>query len=892
VSADVRATVQAAPSPDGFGLTEAEVERRRAAGQGNSALPPSGRTYAEIVRENVFTFINNVLFLLAAALILVGRPVDAIVSVGVVLLNVSVSVVQEVRAKRLLDRIALLTRPTATVVRDGQERSVPPEGLVVGDVVRASPGDQIVLDGAVLDGRMEVDESLLTGESDAIGKGPGDPVYSGTFCVGGGAHYTVQRVGTASLANQITAGARSFRRVLTPLQRQVNLVVRIVLLIVVYLQLLVVLDDLLELVPVPQAVAQATVLAGLVPNGLFVSIAVAYALGAVRLIRSGALVQQSNAIESLSSVDVLCLDKTGTLTANRLVMRDVSALPGWGGTEADVRGILGVVTASAAQRNKTSAAILAACPGQARPVAAEVPFSSARKWSAVAFDAVPGGHDGAGPAPTPSPVVRDAAPQGCMSQPRHASAAGAATPAALRGVYVLGAPEMLRPAISAEAWTPLAEEASRLAGTGLRVLLLAYHPTVSGLGAAGAGDGAGDGARLPAPLTPLGLISLADELRPEAGETLAAFLRLGVRPKIISGDNPETVAALARQAGLSGDLTLVTGTELDALSDGALGELAEATTVFGRITPQQKERLVGALRARGHYVAMIGDGVNDVLALKRADLGIAMQSGAQATRSVAGIVLTDDSFAALVPAVAEGQRIVNGMQAILKLFLTRIATEALLIVSALAVGPFPLALRHTAVLAMVTAGVPAFCLALWARPGRHEGSLGWETTRFVVPAAVLSSLIGVLVWCGVLVRRLLQEVDVPSASPLIVPMLEAAASRGPAQTALTVFLVLVGLLLIVFVAPPTPWWTGAVATTDDRKPALLAALLLLLFLTGFAIPPVRELYALHPLEPIEWTIVALAALAWLVLVRYTWRHRLLARFLNLDVPGDPTGHSP
>jgi cation-transporting ATPase E len=261
-----------------LGLSEQEVRSRRAQGQGNTPPPPTGRTYSRILRENVFTFINNVLFFLGFALVLVGRPMDALISVGIVTINVAVSVVQEVRAKRTLDRIALLTRPKATVVRAGQEYVVPPEELVLGDLLKVGPGDQVLLDGAVLQGKMQVDESQLTGESDLIPKGPGDQVLSGSYCVNGGAFCVAEKVGQASFANQLTVSARAYRRVLTPLQSHINLTIRVILFMVVYLELLIVANGLVKAIPLPEGVQQATVIAGLVPNGLFVSISVAYAL--------------------------------------------------------------------------------------------------------------------------------------------------------------------------------------------------------------------------------------------------------------------------------------------------------------------------------------------------------------------------------------------------------------------------------------------------------------------------------------------------------------------------------------------------------------------------------------------------------------------------------------
>ena len=849
----------AAPAgSDVDGLSEEEARARRARGLGNGAPPPTGRSYRQIIGENVLTFINVSLFLLGLALVLLGRPTDALVSTGVVALNVLVSVVQEVRAKRTLDHITLLTRPQATVVRDGRERAISPADLVVGDVLVVGPGDQIVVDGRVVgDGRMDVDESQLTGESDLVPKVAGALVYSGSFCVTGRARYAAERVGAQSVASQITAGARAFRRVLTPLQREVYLVIRAVLVIVAYIELLLLTRALITGTDPAHSVQNATIIASLVPNGLFLSIAVAYALAAVRIVRHGVLVQQSNAIESLSEVDTLCLDKTGTLTANRLHVEDVRP---FGLTEAAVGRVLGVLAASGRSGNKTSAAIAAAYPARPRRAVAEIPFSSARKWSAVAFDdagATGDGGDGGGGDDDEPPV---------------------------RGIYALGAPEMLRPSLATTgagaSWDEIAAQARTLTNRGLRVLLVAHAPTTTL-------EDHGDATRLPGGLTPLGLVSLSDELRPEARAALAAFITAGVRPVIISGDDPDTVAALARQAGLGadgGDLGLVSGLDLATMDEAAFAAAAAASTVFGRITPQQKERLVRVLRARGAYVAMIGDGVNDVLSLKAANLGIAMQSGSQATRGVADLVLLDDSFAALVPAVAEGQRIVNGMRHILTLFLTRIASVGLVILSALVVGEFPLALRQGSLVTLLSVGVPSVFLVLWARPGpAPAGPVGGRLARVVLPPVVLSGALSLLVFYGALLSHLAR-----AGAPLRhVAQAQAQLTRispsdlTTAQTALVSFLVLSGLLLVVFAEPPTAWWTGAAALSGEWRPTALAAGLAAAFVAVSLAPPLRALFALSPLGLREIGLVVIALAVWTILVRWAWRGRVLERFLGL-----------
>jgi cation-transporting ATPase E len=860
-----RAPTPTPPSPDlpptpSTGLTDPEAAERRGRGLGNSAPPPTTRTYAQILRENVFTFINNVLFILGLALVAVGRPFDALVSLAVISTNIVVSVVQEVRAKRTLDRIALLTAPTASVVRSGEVRRVAPAELVIGDLVSIEPGDQVVVDGRLADGRLRVDESQLTGESDQVEKAPGDPVYSGSFCVTGGGRYVVEAVGSDSLAGRITVGARTFRRVLTPLQRQINLVIRLVLLLVVYLEVVLVVNAVINLVAPGDAVGDATILAGLVPNGLFVSIALAYALGAVRIARFGALVQQANAIESLSNVTILCLDKTGTLTTNEISFESVVPLEM---PEPELRATLGVLVASQAVRNKTSDAVAAALPAAPQTPSVDVPFSSGRKWSAVVFDAPVGG-----PAEGPA--------EGPVDVPAAGPVGGPAGPS-LRGVYALGAPQMLRPYLADGAWDRVAPPVEDRAAQGLRVLLVAHAAEPEPIDD-------DDAATLPAGMRALGLVVLTDVLRPGAAAILARFIAAGVAPKVISGDDPETVAALARQVGLGPQLRLLSGPEVDAIDDASLPAIAAQTDIFGRITPPQKERLVGALRATGGYVAMIGDGVNDVLSLKKANVAVAMQSGSQATRGVADIVLMNDSFAALAPAVEEGQRIVNGMQGILALFLTRIATLGALIVSSLIIGVFPIALRNASAITAFTVGVPAALLAIWAQPGPLPRlGLGRTLMRFVVPAAVVTSLVGLVLLYGALALRFIEAND-PSLTQAEIDRLLALATPG-AQSVLTSFLVFTGLALVAFVEPPTHWLAVVRPLTKDRRPALLALGLAVAYLVVMAFGTLRAVFALQPLRTIEWGILVVALAVWILVIRPVWRHRLVERFIGLGDAG-------
>ena len=811
------ASVVSAPP---VGLSQEEAAARRARGQGNTMARGTSRTYARLVRDNVLPLVNNIFYVLGVALVALGRYSDALVSVGVVLINVLVSLVQEIRAKRTLDRIALLTRPKATVIRDGSPQAVGPQDIVLGDVLEARPGDQLVVDGTVVGaGSMACDESLLTGESEYVAKRAGDPVYAGSFCVTGSARYEATKVGGQSLAGQITEGARAFRRVTTPLQRDLNLLIRSILLVALFLEVLLAALAAIDNASVAQGVQISVVIVGLVPNGLLVAVAVAYGLGAVRIARHGALVQQANAVESLASVDVLCLDKTGTLTANKIVLHAVRPLAGT--AEADLRRLLGDFAASTPAGNRTSEAIAAACPGQPRRLGGMIPFSSDRKWSALILDEPP-----------------------------------------QTGGYVLGAPEMLAPALPHDLDLQAAEE---WAAQGLRVLLFAAAP---GLQA----PPDPEQASLPPDLQPLGLISFTDKLRPEARETLASFIAAGIRPKIISGDSPETVAALAKQAGLSDDIQAISGLELATLGEAEFAQRAEDATIFGRITPQQKQALVKALRGRGHYVAMIGDGTNDVLSLKGANLGIAMESGSQATRAVADIVLLGDSFAALPRAFAEGQKIVNGMRTNLKLFMTRVVFVALLIVAVGVLGGFPFAPKHASVLTLFTVGIPVIALAAWARPGPPErAALGPALLEFVVPAAVTLTLTALTVYLFYL----------PGARASFL----GGSSLALAQSALTTVAVLGGLVLLVFVQPPVHALEGTGEASGDWRPTLLAIVLALLYAGILATPALREFFDLVPLSAGAYALIAALVAAWGLAMRFIWHAHLFERFLGLESIG-------
>jgi cation-transporting ATPase E len=866
------------------GLTTAEADRRRAAGQGNDVEIKAGRTYGRIVRDNVFNFINNLFYFLGILLLILGKPLDAFAVVFVIGANTVISLFQEIRAKRVMDKMAILLRPRADVVRDGELREIDPAQVVLGDLLRVQPGDQVVVDGPMVgEGRMEVDESLLTGESDLVTKHPGDELMSGSFCMTGGGYYEAAKVGLDSFANQLTAKAKVFKRELTPLQRQVVQIVRVLLIVVIVFEALVWIRNVAGGVPFVESVRMSTVILALIPNGLVLSIALTYALGAVRLLNKDVLVQQFNAVESLSNVDVLCTDKTGTLTSGVIAFEELAPLAA---DEARAARLLGAFAASTTDANRTIEALRTAFPAERLTAAHEAFFSSERKWSGLAFE------DG------------DA-----------------------RGTYVLGAPEMLAPALRAGAdWSGRADD---WAARGLRVVLFAGRTDLLAFGADPDASPS-----LPAELEALALLAFSDELRPGVRQTLEEFSEAGIDVKIISGDNPKTVVALATQAGVQSlqrrqgvdayceslvrtseeaktdaagpadggpaagqaaqgapatpprELAAVSGADLAGMSAQEFAASADEAGIFGRVTPEQKQDLVEALRERGRYVAMIGDGVNDVIALKQANVAVAMQGGSQAARSVGDLILMKDTFQPLPFAFREGQRIINGMNDILRIFMVRIFFKALMIAIVTGLGGFPFAPRQSALLSFFGATVPAIAFALWAQPGpAPKVGLFKLLARFVVPTVALMTMIGTavyLAWSIPAKNSYLAEHPGAGSRELI------EFAYPSAMTALTIFACFAAIFLILLISPPSAWWSGGAAVvSNDRRILAVVGFLFVCMAVVLAVPLGRTLFELTELPVWQYLVLLLLAFAWSQLCLLVWKSRALDRWLGTaEDPGN------
>ena len=786
------------------GLSEQEAARRRAAGQANAFQPPASRSYLAILRQNAYPGINGPLLIISAVLVVYGLYVEALLTAGPVVFNVVVGMVQESRAKRALDRIAILTRPGATVVRDGRERAVDLGDVVLGDLVVARRGDQIVVDGDLVgDERVELDEALLTGEADAIVRGRGETVRAGTAVLAGTARYVATRVGAQTTANQLVARSRLAGDHPTPLQREVARTIWIVAGLVVLTGVLVAVTG--ATMPAPgapidgrAALEASAVLITLVPQGIAIMLTVTYAAGSVRISRLGALVQRQRAVEAMSRVDTLCIDKTGTLTTQAIRFAAVVPL-GDGRDRGAVERLLGGLAASVTAPNRTTAAIAAALPVAARPVSDEVAFASDRRWSAVRF-------------------TDDDRP------------------------VVLGAAMAIIPtmAVDADGTAPdpiaVGELVDAMAADGHRVLLVALGP---------AGAALHDEERqpmLPDGLDVVALVALTEELRPDARDTLAGLAQGGVTVRVISGDDPATVDAVARRLGMADDEPARNGPDLAGLDDGDLARAIAPVTRFGRVEPDLKARLVAAFRRDGHYVAMLGDGVNDVLPMRGADLAVAMASGSAATRAAADLVLLDDAFAVLPRAVVEGQRILAAMQATLILLLSRTFAVLLIVaVAALVALPFPITPRQNAVLALLTVGAPLILLVLWVPPSRTPPHLLRHTLGTSIPASIaLAALcLAAFAW------------SISNGDPDQV-----------ARTILTSVAVFGGLGLLPLIRPARR--PPEDPPRDQRKPWALALASALAYICLVQVPLFRDFYDLAPLTVAELGALALVAAIWTV----------------------------
>jgi cation-transporting ATPase E len=750
------------------GLTEAEVAQRVADGRTNDVPDAPVRSLGEIIRANVFTRVNAIMGTLLVLVLVAGAPKDALFA-GVIVSNSVIGVVQELRARRTLNALAVLSAPKARVVRDGVVFEVGVSQVVADDVIAVETGDQIVVDGEVLAAvGLELDESLLTGESEPVDKDPGAEVLSGSFVVAGSGYYRATRIGAGSFASSLSEEARRFTLAHSELKRGINVILRWLTVIIPPAALLLLLRLLGEEDRWQDALVGTVAAAvAMVPDGLVLLTSLAFIVGVVALARRQALAKELASVELLARVDTLCLDKTGTITTGEISLAGVELLGDH--DEAFVREALGAVGGADPKPNPTLAAIVAAHPAPAGWRATEVlPFSSARKWAAAAFE----GH----------------------------------------GCFHLGAPDIVLDAADTETRQRVAAHAEE----GRRVLLLARsHSPWSG-------------DVLPERREPVALVLLEDTVKPDAPEILAFFLDQGVDLKVISGDHPSTVAAVARRAGVPGADRGFDARELPEEPE-ALADLLERTAVFGRVTPHQKRAMVAAMQSRGRVVAMTGDGVNDVLALKDSDMGIAMGSGSSSTRAVAQLVLLDNRFATLPRVLAEGRKVINNIERVANLFITK-ATYAVLLTALVVIAgvPYPFLPRQLTLIGTFSIGVPGFFLAL--APNNRLVKKGFldRVLRFSVPAGLAA---GTATFVAYSVARSGDDITLDEA-----------------RTVATMTLLTLGLVVLVLISAPLQAWKIG-----------LAALMACGYLVAMAVEPLREYFELHLPPDRGWTVYAVCA---------------------------------
>ena len=775
------------------GLSAAQVAERAARGEINDAPRRASRSTADIVRSNVLTFFNAIIGALCLLILIFGHLPDAIFGL-VIVANTGIGIVQELRAKRALDQLAVVGEEPVRALRDGRTAELRPAEIVLGDVIELAPGDRLVVDGDVTGSAgLEIDESLLTGEADPVPKAVGDLVLSGSFVTAGSGAYTVTRVGREAYAARLVEQASTFSMASSELRSGIDRFLRLITWLVVPVAILLAASQLITAhAALGDAISRSVAgIVTMIPEGLVLLTSIAFAVGVIRLTRRGCLVQELPAIEVLARVDVLCLDKTGTLTEGRMELADIRELA----DGMPVRDALAALVCAEAHPNPTLQAIAAGVASDARwrPVTV-VPFSSARKWSGAVFsDGPAGGHD---PGDADGP-----------------------------GGWVLGAPDVLL-----EEGHPVRTEADRLASGGLRVLLAGRVAAAMLTDP----DRTGPGRMAGSEVEPAALVVLRQRLRADATATLRYFADQGVAVKVISGDSPSSVGAVAAALGVPGagapvdarTLPSPGGTQDDAPPSAGLRALArslERSSVFGRVSPHQKRIFVSALQAAGHTVAMTGDGVNDVLALKDADLGVAMGSGSGASRAVAKVVLMDDNFAALPRVVAEGRRVLANIERVATLFLCKTVYAILLAVAVSVTGliglaglkglEFPFLPRHLTLVSTLTIGIPAFVLALAPNTQRARPGFVPRVMRFAAPAGAACAA---ATFASYLAARLNPD-----------------STLAGDRTTATIALFTSALGVLVLVARPYTWWRAA-----------LVAAMAALFAGTLAVPWTRGFFAL------------------------------------------------
>lgn len=763
------------------GLTEAEVRERVEDGRVNAYVQKASRTYSEIVRSNILTRFNAVLGGLFFVVIILGSINDALFGM-VLILNSLIGIIQEIRAKKTLDALSLISAPKAKVIRDGRQYEIPYDQVVVDDLLVLHPGDQIVVDGTVLSSEgLEIDESMLTGESLPVSKGRGEGLFSGSHTIAGTGRYVAVKVGSEAYAQELADKARKFSLSKSELREGIDRLLKWIFWSIVPVAVLLFYSQVRAGLSIHDTfIGTVAGIVGIIPQGLVLLTSIAFAISVITLGRQRVLVQELPAVEVLARVDVLCVDKTGTLTDGTLQTCEVIELE----EGFDMRSILGAICSASVHKNPTIAAIEVNYPDPHWNLTGSVPFSSERKWSYAGF----GEH----------------------------------------GHWLLGAPEMLMEGKIQS--VRITETYESYAKKGYRVLMLATS------------DKAPDGSVLPESLLPVALVLIAERVRKDVAEAMKFFREQGVAIKVISGDNPSTALSVARRAGIvnGGDSYDVRFLPED---ENEVAEIMEAFDVFGRVTPYQKQKMVKALQSRGHVVAMTGDGVNDVLALKDADLGMAVGSGVAATKSVARIVLLDGKFATLPRIVAEGRRLIANIELVANLFLVKTVCVMLIdLVTSVTGMPFPFLPRHLSLVSEITIGIPAFFLALAPNIRRYKPGFVDRILHFVVPIGSIAAIFTM-------------------ASFYIA--INGGATLEESRTSATLTLLLSGMWVLIILARPL-----------TKLRILLVTSMNMLMVTIFVVPFMRDFFALDFPELRIMGISGIITIMSMAAIETYWRLRI------------------
>ncbi len=827
------------------GLTSEQVEERRAQGLVNDSEVATSRSYTDILAKNLLTPFNIVLFILGILLLICNEVVSAVSATGIIIVNILISTIQEMRAKRRLDKISLLTRPKVHVIRDGVEVEVDQGDVVKDDIVVIRAGDQAVVDGDILECRsLEMDESLLTGESSTVRKKVGQKIYSGSNCVIGEAYYTVTDFGQDSYASKMLSSAKKVMNKMTPLQMETNTVTKVLMLVAFLLFVLTILKSFFVTHDSISEMLEIFVLClDVVPIALFLLITLTYMIAAMRMADSGVLLQRHNAVESLSHVDTVCMDKTGTITTNRLMFEQThDYLP-----SDEAARLISLFASATGSKNRTIEALIEHYGESPFELVQEIQFSSERKYSAVR--------------------VRENGVE--------------------HNLY-MGAWVSLKDHVDTDEDVGAVIDAQ--ARLGLRTVLICKGD-----------DGPlldDDEEPILRRMVPVSVISIRDEVRPDCRETIQVFLDNGMDLKVISGDDPVTVDSLFSIAGIPGERRIVSGPELDAMSPEEFRKASLECNIFGRMRPENKERVIETLKAEGRYVAMIGDGVNDVKSLKTAQVGVSLESGAGAARGVADMILVKDNFSALPRALVEGRKTVSGMRDILKLYLTRNFTLAIMfVILYIVLGHIPMAVIQNTFYAFISVSIMAFFMTIFAKPDENKDLILPDVLRYVIPAAIVISVFSLMTYFGTwwAVDHGMLDIDYDAIAAMFGHSTEYYFGAGgiwegmseaevAARTMMVLFASVGGLLQIFIICPRWKFMSVDGRTNKSLVPPIISLLVITLVVLMYAYFPIVAVMLVElTILPVEWygyivAIIAVMLVLEVIILRLNPFNNLIERF--------------